>query len=155
VYTLIHRDGKSGSYYVKRFLLENTAIGKRTSLINEEPGSKMVLITNALNPLVKIDITKGKSKVPESYEENLAEFIDVKGMKAQGNRLSPHDIVNVELLSVENTEDSPISEPDNVLPDEEGNDKEVESKKERVKVDLEITNPDEVEIDDKGQIGLF
>src|SRR5690606_29642407 len=84
VYTLIHRDGKSGFYYVKRFTLENTAIGKRTSLINEEPGSKMILITKVSQPLVKIDITKGKSKTPESYEENLAGFIDVKGMKAQG-----------------------------------------------------------------------
>src|SRR5690606_2446724 len=57
VYTLIHQDGKSGFYFVKRFLLENTAIGKRTTLINEEPGSKMILVTNVSNPLVKIDIT--------------------------------------------------------------------------------------------------
>src|SRR5690606_21366534 len=101
VYTLIHYDGKSGLYYVKRFVFENIAIGKRTSLINEEPGSKMILLTNASQPLVKINISKGKSKTSESYEENLAEFIDVKGMKAQGNRLSSHDVIEVELLSVE------------------------------------------------------
>jgi len=205
VYTLIHQDGKSGLFFVKRFLIENTAIGKRTTLINEEPGSKMLLITNASNPLVKIDITKGKSKVEESYEENLAEFIDVKGMKAQGNRLSTHDVVKVELLSVEDEVDSSldsgsnetvISSVDSDSSDNNSNssevnvntspskivtntkngssdtdikvkDDELESKpsadsekndaikKDRPKIELEITNPEDVDIDDKGQIGLF
>src|SRR5690606_41247296 len=90
---------------VKRFLIESSAIGRRTSLINEEPGSKMILITAASKPLVKVDITKGKAKTPESYEEDLAAFIDIKGMKAQGNRLSSHDIVKVELLSSEEDDD--------------------------------------------------
>src|SRR5690606_36019589 len=101
VYTLIHQDGKSHYYYVKRFLIVNTALGKRTKLINEELGSKMILATNALQPKEKIVITKGKSKTPESYEEDLVSFIDVKGMKAQGNRLTPHEVVNIELISEE------------------------------------------------------
>jgi len=194
VYTLIHRDGKTGFYYVKRFLLENTAIGKRTTLINEEPGSKMILTTNASKPIVKIDITKGKAKTPESYEENLAEFIDVKGMKAQGNRLSSHDVVKVELLSEENEEEdeprsnsSETSDSDANLPtgdvkiadvkngselkngSKEHTDEKIQTDKEdkisaaaieaekkvRPKIDLEITNPDDIDIDDKGQMGLF
>jgi len=196
VYTLIHRDGKSGFYYVKRFLLENTAIGKRSTLINEEPGSKMILTTNASVPIVKIDITKGKAKTPESYEENLAEFIDVKGMKAQGNRLSSHDVVKVELLSDENAEEEESGSNPPATSDSDANsqtavadvkvtdvkngsefkngskehtDKNTQTnqedknlaaaveaeKKERPKIDLEITNPDDIDIDDKGQMGLF
>ena len=155
VYTLIHKDGKSGLHYVKRFTLENTAIGRRTSLINEEPGSKMILATSASKPVVKVDITKGKSKVAESYEENLAEFIDVKGMKAQGNRLSPHDVVSIELLSSEEEEeiiDAPPVADKNAEPPLEA---EGEKVKEKPAITLEITNPEDVEIDDKGQIGLF
>lgn len=195
VYTLVHRDGKSGIFFVKRFLIEPSAIGRRTSLINEEPGSKMILITAASKPVVKIDITKGKAKTPESYEEDLAAFIDIKGMKAQGNRLSPHDIVKVELLSVEEEDDqedpvdsssaesspqtsaspSPQNEDDaevedveneedsekNLVEDTENiTDDTIESpvvpeKKVTPKLDLEITNPDEIEIDNKGQINLF
>ncbi|TCK83360.1 DNA gyrase/topoisomerase IV subunit A [Albibacterium bauzanense] len=195
VYTLVHRDGKSGVFFVKRFLIEPSAIGRRTSLINEEPGSKMILITAASKPVVKIDITKGKAKTPESYEEDLAAFIDVKGMKAQGNRLSPHDIVKVELLSVEEDDDqedlvdssstrpssqtsvNPSSQNDddtevedianeeaaeeNIVEDSKNtaeNSEEspvIPEKKIAPKLDLEITNPDEIEIDNKGQINLF
>ncbi|HUH17726.1 DNA gyrase/topoisomerase IV subunit A [Albibacterium sp.] len=191
VYTLVHRDGKSGVFFVKRFLIESTAIGRRTSLINEEPGSKMILATAATKPLVKVDITKGKAKTPESYEEDLAAFIDIKGMKAQGNRLSSYDIVKVELLSVEEDDDAeetnvpsdPNPSPQNgqQTPTEEGKvaeereakdsdsigeneektkadskDSSIPSeKKVSPKLDLEITNPDEIEIDNKGQINLF
>lgn len=184
VYTLVHRDGKSGFFFVKRFVIEPSAIGRRTSLINEEPGSKMILITAASKSVVKVDITKGKAKTPESYEEDLAAFIDIKGMKAQGNRLSSHDIVKVELLSLEeddDQEDAVNSSGTKPLPqvsnssssrneeDAEGNSVEdtentsedgIESpvtteKKTTPKLDLEITNPDEIEIDNKGQINLF
>src|SRR5690606_30234154 len=51
VYSAIHVDGKSGNYYVKRFVFEEAPIGKRTSIINEDPKSKLVLITSAKEPL--------------------------------------------------------------------------------------------------------
>lgn len=192
VYTLVHRDGKSGFFFVKRFLVEPSAIGRRTSLINEEPGSKMILVTAASKPVVKVDITKGKAKTPESYEEDLAAFIDIKGMKAQGNRLSSYDVVKVELLSAEEDDDQKVPvEPSNTSPSpqtsassstQNEDDVEVENeedteenlvedtenltedttespvvpeKKVTPKLDLEITNPDEIEIDNKGQINLF
>jgi topoisomerase-4 subunit A len=165
VYTLVHRDGKSGVYFVKRFLIESTAIGRRTSLINEEPGSKMILITAGPKPIVKVDITKGKAKTPESYEEDLAAFIDIKGMKAQGNRLSSYDIIKVELLSdedednsedpVDPTEPSPSSQREVIEEQAVEEDTAIIEKKLVAKLDLEITNPDEIEIDNKGQINLF
>src|SRR3546814_15234189 len=34
----------------------------------------------------------------ETFELNLAEFIDVKGLKAMGNRLSSHQVTKVRLL---------------------------------------------------------
>src|SRR5690606_32023506 len=130
-------------------------IGRRTTLINEEPGSKMILATSVSKPLVKVEITKGKSKFAESYEENLAEFIDVKGMRAQGNRLSSHDVVAIELLSSKEEEEEADDTP---VPDE-NTDTSPELKEEEAKIKppitLEITNPEDVEIDDKGQIGLF
>src|SRR5690606_12372478 len=124
VYSVIHKDGKSGNYYVKRFLIENMPIGKRTSLINEDVGSKLMIISNADSPVVKVDILKGKSKTPESYEQDLAEFIDVKGMKAQGNRLTPHDVKKLRLLSTEKIAgDQEVSdEPNTVQAEEKGTD---------------------------------
>src|SRR5690606_29171879 len=72
VYTAIHVDGKSGNYYVKRFVFEQTPVGRQTPLISEEAGSKLVVLTHAAEPLVKLDILKGKSQTPESLELNLA-----------------------------------------------------------------------------------
>lgn len=224
VYSVVHRDGKSGIYYVKRFTFEDTPIGKRTSVINDEPGSKLVFIAAAAAPIVSIDILKGKTQTPDTVEQNLADLIDVKGMKAQGNRLSPHDVKKVTLI----TNDEPASaempgnpsagtgdaatapEVPNAVPEPEAYDaltneaaapKDAESgaampkapkkdaiawkakspstpgkptkvtprkapeageqppaqvtSKEKPDVDFEITNPDDIQIDENGQMGLF
>ncbi len=213
VFTVIYLEGKSSSYYLKRFVFENTSIGKKTSVISEEAGSKLVLITGLPKPKVKLEILKGKAKVPETLELNLAEEIEIKGMKAMGNRLSPHEVKDVELLvsalEEENTEEihlegteeeSPDAEPPGQhtatpvsslaidLPEAkedlpplqaeeveevEVSEEEIEEEEEEPvppviepakkqeetkpakKIDFEITNPDDVDIDDKGQLGLF
>src|ERR1700759_4556209 len=52
VYTAVHIDGKSKNYLVKRFVFENTAIGKQTSIISDESGSKLIFVTGAKQPMV-------------------------------------------------------------------------------------------------------
>ncbi len=203
VFNVVHRDGKSGVYYIKRFTFEDTPIGKRTSIINDEPGSKLILATRAAVPLVSLDILKGKNQTPDTIEQNLADIVDVKGMKAQGNRLSPHEVKRITLLAVEEEtpQDVPAEEgekPETSIPEEntatpdanpaqapkapptataatavtkETADKvsektpdaqpsdadgtEEQAPKPRPKIDLEITNPDDIKLDDKGQLGLF
>src|SRR6201996_81503 len=61
VYAVVHLDGKSKNYMVKRFTFENTAIGKQTSIISEESGSKMILVSGAAQVMVKVDQLKGKT----------------------------------------------------------------------------------------------
>ncbi len=217
VYSVVHYDGKSKNYLIKRFTFENTAIGRQTSIISDEPGSKMLIISGAMQPIVKVDQLKGATKTPETVELNLADLIDVKGMKAMGNRLSVHVIQNVTLMAEHDDEaDVPDPEPDTVaeteivitpedkvvadvapaiveekvvaeiieeVPEPEPIKeiprpaKSAEQKKEiekpaaetpesvestqkseessTKKVSFEITNPDDIEIDDKGQLGLF
>jgi len=191
VYSVVHWEAKSKNYYIKRFVLERTPEGKKTPLISEETGSKLVLISDATAPKVSLEVLKGKSQTPETIELNLAELIDVKGQKAMGNRLSTHEVKQVTLLFSEEPE--PILElsPMNEVLDMEDNAELVEGTKtpsmpepepEEVKeipapqpetaletpeeaalepikpvkeIDFEITNPDEIDMDDKGQLGLF
>lgn len=101
VYTAIHQDGKSGTYYVKRFKFDDQPIGKRVSFINDTPGSKLSILTNGPQPVAQIRILKGKSQTPETLEQPLNEIIDVKGLRAQGNRLSFHTVKKVKLLTEE------------------------------------------------------
>src|SRR6201996_2141993 len=98
VYTVVHYEGKSKNYLVKRFVFENTPPGKETSIISEESGSKFIFISGAAQPFAKLDQLKGKTQTPETVEINLAELIDVKGMKAMGNRVTIHPVKSVELI---------------------------------------------------------
>ena len=199
IYSLVYLEGKSKSYYLKRFTFENIVIGKKISVISEESGSKMILITKASSPVVKFDVVKSKSQLTESIELKLAETIDVKGMKALGNRLSQFEVKNIELVSEDEPEISIVMPAEevaivlneakeeistvydglgggtqhmasekstlaiNILEDENASEPDIskiiiakkEISKPPRKIDLEITNPDDVEIDDKGQLGLF
>jgi topoisomerase-4 subunit A len=212
VYACIHFEGKSKNYYIKRFTFEDLAIGKRAGFISEEPGSKMILLSNADHPMVKVEALKGKSQIFDEQELDLSEAIEVKGLKAQGNKLSPHDVQKVVLVAEENDEvEKEIAEEDDSSDEGEDNSgseeqeeiaaevekekselikpkfksekkeeaklaedqareakKEARSTQEEVKiealrsevkppkkVDFEITNPDDIKLDDKGQIGLF
>jgi topoisomerase IV subunit A len=167
VYAVVHYDGKSKNYMVKRFTFENTAIGKQTSIISEESGSKMTLISGAAQITVKVDQLKGKTEIPETIEVELSTLIDVKGMKAMGNRLSQHTVKSIKLVAEINPiveEPEPEAEEKQVSEStaETSQDESAEASAKPTepphkKVDFEITNPDDIDldIDDDGQLGLF
>ncbi|MGQ7857655.1 DNA gyrase/topoisomerase IV subunit A [Pedobacter sp. WC2501] len=234
IFAAVHFEGKAQNYFIKRFAFELQANGRKTIFISEEQKSKLLCLTS--NPAAKIivDVLKGKTQIPETLDLTLAELIDVKGLKANGNRLSPHDVQKVVLeepevaveepeeTSVEENEDDGITVNEAVSNEETTTDTEANDatitdeavatqpkpkferaespvvkadkpevkekpvavekpvvektkpaaepvKKEEVKteeksgveeklakkIDFEITNPDDIDIDDKGQLGLF
>jgi topoisomerase-4 subunit A len=214
VYSAIHIDGKSKNYMVKRFVFDNLAIGKQVSIISDENGSKLVLISGASQPVVKVEQLRGKEQTPETLEVDLSAVIDVKGMKAMGNRLSQQVIKSVELIAEiepeaeeviadetgDTDDETDVVEAEEVIADIAGGtddetdvaevekpivkapekpaevkpepvkppaespakpaDQSVESSQKSVesppkKIDFEITNPDDIDMDDKGQLGLF
>ncbi|GAB3934542.1 DNA gyrase/topoisomerase IV subunit A [Mucilaginibacter myungsuensis] len=175
VYTVVHYEGKSKNYMVKRFIFDNIVIGKQVSVISEESGSKLILISGAAQPIVSVEQLKGKALTPETVELNLVDLIDVKGMKAMGNRLSAHTVQTVTLIA-EHDDESDVPDPEpNTIEDTEitvtPDDKtsvdapptaapvseavDQAEPKPAKKVDFEITNPDDIDIDDSGQLGLF
>ena len=101
---VVHYEGKAKNYYVKRFVFENIAVGKKLSLISEEAGSKLIYLTGNPEATLTVDVLKGKSQIPETLEIKLAEFIDLKGIRANGNRLSPHDVKNLVINNAEEPE---------------------------------------------------
>ncbi|WP_462264860.1 DNA gyrase/topoisomerase IV subunit A [Mucilaginibacter sp.] len=162
VFSVIHYDGKSKNYLVKRFVFENMVPGRQTSLISEEAGSKLVVISGAAQPVVKVEQLKGKAQQQELVELNLADLIEVKGMKAMGNRLSVHAVQTVELLAEHDDEtDVPDPAPDSVedteavQTPEDKRSIDVAPAKPPKPVTLEITNPEAVTDEDSTQLGLF
>src|SRR5690606_9263406 len=130
---------------------------------------------------VRVDLLKGKTQTPETLKQPLNEVIDVKGMRAQGNRLSFHTVKNVKLMTQEvDLTKKPEQQTDkNILADidslEKGTTEEaliqasddqkdaVDKSEETVAeqdnssddISLEITNPDDINLDDSGQTSLF
>ncbi|ARS41089.1 DNA topoisomerase IV [Sphingobacteriaceae bacterium GW460-11-11-14-LB5] len=234
IFAAVHFEGKAQNYFIKRFAFELQSVGRKTIFISEEQKSRLLFLTS--NPAAKIivDVLKGKTQIPETLDLTLAELIDVKGLKANGNRLSPHDVQKVVLeepeVAIEEPEETTIEESEDEEPaaDEEVSNEETVTdneqpeaiikdepvvvqpkpkferaevpavkadqpevkekpaavekpvvekpkpepapvKKEEVKtedkpeaeekpvkkIDFEITNPDDIDIDDKGQLGLF
>lgn len=87
----IYYDGASKNYFVKRFLIETREDNKLHSFISDHKESKLIFVSTSENPLIEIEVLKGKSKEKLNYDIDLVEFIDVKGWKAQGNRLTQYD----------------------------------------------------------------
>jgi topoisomerase-4 subunit A len=87
--TTVYYDAEKELHFVKKFLCEITT-DKRVSFISESEGSFMDVVTTAFQPEVKIvfnKLLKETKNLPDNIVQ-LSDFIDVKGMKAQGNQLT-------------------------------------------------------------------
>lgn len=97
VITCIHYDHKQQSHYVKRFQIETSTQDKRFLFINEGRKNEMLLATLYNEPAIKLT-TKNKKSETTVEEVNLVEFIDVKGWKSIGNKLTYDKFVKFNLL---------------------------------------------------------
>ena len=87
IITCFHYIGNKKSYFIKRFKIETNQLNKLFSFIDDSRGSKFIKSTNLLNPVFKFNY---RFKNGEKKEKliNIIDFIDVKGWKAIGNKIS-------------------------------------------------------------------
>src|SRR5690606_17089066 len=113
----IYVDGESKQHLVKRFEIETTTLDKDFVFITESIGSRLVYVSTAESPEVEVEVSKGKGKGKAVETINLEEFIEVRGWKALGNRLTSARVLDVR----------PVGEPETPTePDEEEEAVEVE-----------------------------
>lgn len=87
--SVVYYDAEKDMHYCKRFLCEVTS-DKKVSFISESEGSYMDVVSTAYKPKVRIvynKLLKATKNLPDT-EIDLDEFIDIKGMKAQGNQMT-------------------------------------------------------------------
>ncbi len=113
VVSAIHQDGDSGRVYVKRFQIETSTADKKYTYINESPGSKLLFVTAKPGPVALIKFSR---KTLEDESIVLEEFIDVKGWRAIGNKLTDERIRKVEMTSFR----EPVPEVEPEVAAEEG-----------------------------------
>ncbi|MEY3843246.1 MAG: hypothetical protein RIR80_818, partial [Bacteroidota bacterium] len=165
VIAAIHMDGESKASYVKRFQIESPTINKKFSFIMESAGSKCWFASTQVEPIVKVSFAKEGKLAPKDLEINVASFIDVKGMKAIGNKVSKFRINAVEDISnsaaVDEVEEGDLADLQKTLADIKAK-KLAKPKPTPVPVkditksiEMEITNPDDLDVDGNSQPTLF
>ncbi|MFM7565799.1 MAG: DNA gyrase/topoisomerase IV subunit A, partial [Flavobacteriales bacterium] len=85
----VYFDAEKEINFVKRFLCEIQS-DKRVSFISESEGSYLQVVSTAYRPEIKVvfnKLLKETKNLPDQVL-NLADLIDVKGMKAQGNQVT-------------------------------------------------------------------
>lgn len=153
----VYYDAEKDLHYVKRFLCEVTS-DKKVSFIGEAEGSYLDVVSTAYRPVAKIvynKLLKETKNLPDN-EIQIADFIDIKGMKAQGNQLTKLKVKEVVLTHpIEGNEPWPEEEnpqdgdePDFDGPDDAGDDEVSDG----TTIEWDLTKKPE---EDEGQLPLF
>lgn len=109
VISALHYDPDKNRTMVKRFQIETSKLDTKYLFISESDGAKIYYASAHPNPIIKYSYKTGGEKQEGTL--NFAEYIDVKGWKALGNRLIDHKILKVtqvhDDLKVEVKEEKP------------------------------------------------
>jgi topoisomerase-4 subunit A len=155
----VYYDAEKDLHFVKRFQCEITS-DKKVCFISEGDGSYLDVVSTKYRPIIKIvynKLLKETKNLPDN-EIQLAEFIDIKGLKAQGNQLTKlkiKEIVLVETAGEEETWPEEISQPqtdgegstDNLEGDEDSSDE--------TTMEWDLSNKSKLDNDEEDQMKLF
>lgn len=120
IVTAIYREERGGSYYIKRFMAEDT--DKKLAFLDD--GDALVDYTLDTFPHLKVCYSETSGKKIMEEEINVAEFIAVKGYRAKGKRITTSEVKQFVWLESE-PEPEEVQVPgeidgDNELGDREG-----------------------------------
>lgn len=97
IISAVYIDGHKEWTMVKRFHIETSSTHQRFSFLTDHPNSKLLFATIKKNAQVRYDYKLNRKKI--EGEIYLDTFIDVKGWKAVGNKLSDQMLTGVQLIS--------------------------------------------------------
>lgn len=99
VYNTVYRDGKTGSYFIKRFSVNGITRDKEYDVTQGKPGSKIIYFTsnpNAEAEVIRITL-KPKPRISKLIFEKDFSEIAIKGRQSMGNILTKNDIHKISL----------------------------------------------------------
>ena len=153
--SVAYYDGSKEMHYGKRFVCEVTS-DKKVSFISEHEDSYLDAVSTGYKPRVRViynKLLKATKKLPDTIIE-FDEFIDVKGMKSQGNQITKLKVKEI-ILDHDIEGDIPWPEPEKPEPPapEEGTTEDLEGSEEApTKMEWDLSKKEE---DDKDQKKLF
>jgi topoisomerase-4 subunit A len=105
IISAVYFEGEKGWTMVKRFAIETSSAGQRFKFITEHKSSKLVYASADPEPELKYGIKSGGKK--QEFTVALADFIEPKGWKALGNKLTDYKIISFEELHTSDKIDAP------------------------------------------------
>ena len=127
VLSAIYFEGKQKNYYVKRFNVETNTMNKKFMFISQEKGSKLEYCSYKPGETISFKFFSNKKLKPTELE--LDSFIDVKGWKSIGNKITIDKIRSGTFSLLERKEDEveekvviPEEKPKKTVPKKESED---------------------------------
>ena len=117
----IYYDGEKDIYFIKRFLLENTA-NIQNFMPSEHPKSFIEFVGTSDGCTAEIIFAKdknGKEKEPETID--IDDFISIKGIKAMGNQFVKEKIKSINITipePKEEEEEEPVQQEETDIPED-------------------------------------
>jgi topoisomerase-4 subunit A len=94
----VHYDPDAKSTLVKRFKIETATLNRKFSFISDGRGAKLWVASTFPNPEIEFSFVDGRG-VKQHQKVLIGDFIDVKGWKAMGNKLTQEKVKSVKLCS--------------------------------------------------------
>jgi len=145
----VYFDGEKELHYVKRFMCEVTQ-DKRVCFISEAQGSYLDVVSTAYRPEAKIIFNKLLKETKNLPDQtlNLADLIEVKGLKAQGNQMTKLKVKEIILNHA--IDESPEPWPQEAEPEHQ--DVQIEEGVEAATIEWDLSKNED---DNPDQIPLF
>jgi topoisomerase IV subunit A len=132
----IYFDGEKEKYFIKRFLVDSD--NKEDIFITEHPKSQLEIVSTDYRPVAEVVFAKIKGNQKENQIIDIEQFITIKGFKALGNQLTGDKLKQINWL-----------EPLEYIVPEEIIEKPIQM------FENEIIEPENLDLDEDGQINMF
>ena len=110
VISAVYFEGEKGWTMVKRFMIETSTLDTKFKFITDAVTSKLYFASPNPSPVIEYSYKIGKEKHTKVL--NLADFIDVKGWKAMGNRLLDNKLSDIkEIVKTAEETDHNVTTP--------------------------------------------
>ncbi|MGM0375710.1 MAG: hypothetical protein ACQEQ0_02960 [Bacteroidota bacterium] len=119
VWSAVYYDADQDYYYLKRFQVE--PVSKPQRFIGDNPDNRLIRLTHVDYPRLEIKFG-GEDKDREKMIVEAAEFINIKGFRAKGKRLTSYQVSKV--LELEPTIPDKQEEEENIVDDAHDHDEE-------------------------------
>ncbi|MBQ6956778.1 MAG: DNA gyrase/topoisomerase IV subunit A [Bacteroidales bacterium] len=103
IVSVVYRDAESGSYYLKRFVVEDH--DKKLPFLDENSGDAMVTFAVDTFPRLEVEYDENSNKKISSEIIEVSDFIAVKGYRAKGKRITTAEVKEFRWLD-------PLPEPE-------------------------------------------